>query len=205
MLIAGIGVVLLFSRFGPLSTADAAVLALLAYLPLYLGITLWAFTSSTPEEIETWARREERGTFMQRYVLGTAPGPGVSLFVCLLALAVSVFWMPGLGGASLTTQARIGISVALVVLSWMVVLVSFTVTYVADNLLEEGHGLEFPGPERAGWSDHLYFACSVMTTFGTTDVTVTSREMRRTVVVNALIAFVFNTVILATIVSVLAT
>jgi uncharacterized membrane protein len=43
----------------------------------------------------------------------------------------------------------------------------------------------------------VYFALSVMTTFRTTDVTVMSREMRRTVVANATIAFVFSTVIVA--------
>ncbi|MFK4599939.1 hypothetical protein RKD30_006606 [Streptomyces pristinaespiralis] len=42
-----------------------------------------------------------------------------------------------------------------------------------------------------------YFALSVRTTFGTTDVTVMSRELRRTVAANATIAFVFNTVIVA--------
>lgn len=42
-----------------------------------------------------------------------------------------------------------------------------------------------------------------MTTFGTTDVTVTTREMRRTVAANAVIAFVFNTVTVASLVSAL--
>ena len=42
-----------------------------------------------------------------------------------------------------------------------------------------------------------------MTTFGTTDVTVLSREMRRTVTANAVIAFEFNTVTVAATVSAL--
>lgn len=40
-----------------------------------------------------------------------------------------------------------------------------------------------------------------MTTFGATDVSVTSPEMRKTVTVNAVIAFLFNTVIVAAVVS----
>ncbi|OKJ89505.1 hypothetical protein AMK31_06165 [Streptomyces sp. TSRI0107] len=43
----------------------------------------------------------------------------------------------------------------------------------------------------------MYFVLSVMTTFRTTDVTVMSRETRRTVAADATIAFVFNTVIVA--------
>lgn len=49
----------------------------------------------------------------------------------------------------------------------------------------------------------MYFALSVMTTFGTTDVTVLSREMRRTVAANAVIAFVFNTITVASVVAAL--
>ena len=42
-----------------------------------------------------------------------------------------------------------------------------------------------------------------MTTIGTTDVTVTSLRMRRTVTAHAIIAFVFNTVTVATLVTAL--
>ncbi len=49
----------------------------------------------------------------------------------------------------------------------------------------------------------MYFALSVMTTLGTTDVMVTSHEMRRTVAANSVIAFVFNTITVAGLVSAL--
>lgn len=49
----------------------------------------------------------------------------------------------------------------------------------------------------------MYFALSVMTAFGATDVSVTSRPMRRTVSANSVIAFVFNTVTVASLVSAL--
>lgn len=42
-----------------------------------------------------------------------------------------------------------------------------------------------------------------MTTFGTTDVNVLSREMRRTVTADAVIAFVFDTVTVASLVTAL--
>lgn len=83
-------------------------------------------------------------------------------------------------------------------------LVSFAVAYVADNSLENGKGLDFPAEKTPNWSDYIYFAIAVMTTFGTTDVTVTSSAMRRTVTVHAVVAFFFNTVIVAVLVSALA-
>jgi uncharacterized membrane protein len=68
------------------------------------------------------------------------------------------------------------------------------VAFVADNLVEDEAALDSPGGETAAWAEYVYFALSVMTTFGTTDVTVMSREMCRTVAANAIIAFVFNMV-----------
>lgn len=187
-----------------LSLVDAVVFGLLAYLVAYLVITVAAFSRASTDAIHDWARRESRGTVLQRYVLGTAPGPGVSLFIAAAALAVAMIWMPGHGGTTLAESPRVGVAVALIVVAWLCVVVSYAVTFHADDFIDEGDkGLDFPGDTDPVWVDYVYFAVSVMTTFGTTDVTVTSREMRRTVTANAVIAFVFNTVIIAAVVSAL--
>lgn len=182
---------------------DAAVLVLLAYLVGYLAVTMAAFAAAPPARIHAWAYRERRGTLLQRYVLGSAPGPGVSIFIAVVALAVAMFWMPGHGGGNLPEAARVTVAVALVVVGWVCVVVSFAVAFHADDLLEGEQALEFPGEQDPEWADYVYFAVSVMTTFGTSDVIVKSREMRRTVTTNAVIAFLFNTVTIASVVSVL--
>ncbi|MFF7457084.1 DUF1345 domain-containing protein [Kitasatospora sp. NPDC008115] len=172
------------------------------YLAGYLAVTPAAFSTATPARIRDWARTE-RGTVLQRYLLGSAPGPGVSLFVAAAAMPVSLLWRPGHLGSALPEPARVVIALALVADAWVCALVSFAVAFHADDLVEEERALDFPGPDCAEWSDYLYFAVSVMTTFGTTDVTVLSREMRRTVAANAVIAFVFNTVTVASLVAAL--
>ncbi|MFF1508280.1 DUF1345 domain-containing protein [Streptomyces sp. NPDC058326] len=179
------------------SSADLGVVALFAYLICYLVVTLRAFSAAPPERIRFWARREERGTVLQRYLLGTAPGPGVSVLIASAALVVSAVWRPGHLGSAFPAGARVLMALGLVVVAWICVLVAFAVAFHADNLVEDEAALDFPGGETAAWADYVYFALSVMTTFGTTDVTVMSREMRRTVAANATIAFVFNTVIVA--------
>ncbi|MEU8460371.1 DUF1345 domain-containing protein [Streptomyces sp. NPDC029003] len=186
-----------------LSVADVGVLMLLAHLLPYLLITVIAFSTASSERVRTWAARETRGTTLQRYVFGTAPGPGVSLFIAAAALVVSVVWRPGHIGSSFEPVARAAVALTLVAVAWICVAVSFAVTFQADNLVEGERALEIPGEEPPIWSDYVYFAFSVMTTFGTTDITVMSREMRRTVTVNACIAFVFNTVTVASLVSAL--
>ncbi|MGW4699144.1 DUF1345 domain-containing protein [Streptomyces sp. NPDC004285] len=186
-----------------MSVADVCVLLLLAYLFPYLLITVIAFSTASPERVRNWAGRETRGTWLQRYVYGTAPGPGVSIFIAAAALVVAVVWRPGHIGSSFEPVARAVVALTLVAVAWICVAVSFAVAFQADNLLEGERALEVPGEEPPIWSDYVYFAFSVMTTFGTTDVTVLSREMRRTVTVNACIAFVFNTVTVASLVSAL--
>jgi uncharacterized membrane protein len=119
------------------------------------------------------------------------------------ALLVAVVWLPGYLGSAFPVAPRVVTALALVVVAWLCVLFSLAVTFQADNLMEGETSLRFQGEEAATWADYVYFAPAVMTTFGTTDVTVGSREMRRTVAANAAIAFVFNTVTLAGLVSVL--
>ncbi|MFD7966679.1 DUF1345 domain-containing protein [Streptomyces zaomyceticus] len=188
-----------------MSAADVGVLVLVAYLLPYLLLTSVAFSTAPPERIRDWARREERGTVLQRYVLGTAPGPGVSLFIAAGALLVAVVWFPGHIDSALPVVTRGVTALVLVVVAWISVVVAFAVAFHADDLVEDGQALEFPGGQAPLWGDYVYFALSVMTTFGTTDVTVLSREMRRTVAANSVIAFVFNTITVASVVSALNT
>ncbi|MEU3570868.1 DUF1345 domain-containing protein [Kitasatospora sp. NPDC036755] len=185
------------------SGADVGVLVLLAYLLPYLAITSVVFSTASGERVRAWARRTERGTMLQRYVLGSAPGPGVSIAIAAAALLVAMVWRPGHLGSDLAPVPRALIALALVVLAWACVAVSFAVAFQADNLVEDERALEFPGGRPPTWLDYLYFALSLMTTFGTTDVLVLSREMRRTVAANSVIAFVFNTVTVASLVSAL--
>ncbi len=61
-----------------------------------------------------------------------------------------------------------------------------------------------PGEERDGppvFSDYVYLAAQVATTFSTSDVTVERRSMRRTVTVHSIATFAYNTVVIALIVS----
>lgn len=197
-------VVILGTQDTRLAIVDGWVVVLLIYLSAYLLLTTTVFVTATPAQIHDWAHRESRGTVLERWVLGTAPGPGVSIFIVATALSVAVLWLPGHGGGSLPDGARIAVAVALIVVGWVCVLVSFAVAFHADDLVEDRAALRFPGDGVPEWADYVYFAVSVMTTFGTTDVTVLSREMRRTVTANAVIAFVFNTITIAATVSALA-
>ena len=75
----------------------------------------------------------------------------------------------------------------------------------SDGEGKAAHGLEFPGDDGPpDYGDFLYFSITVAATSQTSDVSVSSRAMRRLVLAQALLAFVFNTGVLALTINILA-
>jgi uncharacterized membrane protein len=58
-------------------------------------------------------------------------------------------------------------------------------------------GLDFPGGGEPDYLDFVYFGFVLGTTFQVSDVEISSRPIRRLALVHGLIAFAFNTAILA--------
>ena len=69
--------------------------------------------------------------------------------------------------------------------------------YLPNRAGEDSGGFDFPGATEPDYSDFVYFAFTLGMTFQTSDVSVTSPAIRRTVTVHCLAAFVFNLGILA--------
>jgi uncharacterized membrane protein len=87
--------------------------------------------------------------------------------------------------------------------SWLLLPTLFAQTYASLFYRDAaphapGSGLDFPGEDvDHDFSDFLYFAITIAATSQTSDVAVTSREMRRWVMAQSLLAFAFNTALLA--------
>ncbi len=85
--------------------------------------------------------------------------------------------------------------------SWLLLPTVFALTYAASYYRREPDcGLQFPNAQKTFEPDHtdfLYFAYTIAVTAQTSDVAVTTREMRRLVIAQSVLSFVFNTMILA--------
>ena len=85
--------------------------------------------------------------------------------------------------------------------SWLLLPTLFSLTYAAAYYEPEpDRGLAFPGAAAKFEPDHtdfLYFSYTIAVTAQTSDVAVTTREMRRLVILQSVLSFVFNTTILA--------
>lgn len=175
------------------------VVLLATYLSIYVLITLVAFAWVPAQDCREWARSTVPGTRVERFVLGTQPGAGMATglsAISMIAVVIGqsdVFWWR----MGLSTLTGAVVLVMLLVAAWLSMVLTHTVEYMCRDQREPGTQLAFPGDDPLRWMDYLYFSFSVSTTFGTTDVTVQKSTMRRTVTGHGIIAFIFNTVILA--------
>jgi len=97
--------------------------------------------------------------------------------------------------------APFGFAFITVIGSWLLLPTLFALTYASAYYGEEPDaGLAFPGATSGFEPDHtdfLYFSFTIAVTAQTSDVSVTTRKMRRLVLVQSVLSFVFNTTILA--------
>lgn len=90
---------------------------------------------------------------------------------------------------------------ASVLSAWTFIQVLFAIhyagVYFAAVIDGEPGGLEFPRTPDPGWTEFVYQAFTVGCTFASSDTNVASTRMRRVCVIQGVVAFFFNTIILA--------
>ena len=96
------------------------------------------------------------------------------------------------------------LALATVVLSWLLMHAVFGLRYAHNfygdsetDVAKHAGGLDFPGEIAPDYRDFAYFSYVIGMTCQVSDVQVTSCEMRRLVLLHGILAFGFNTVILA--------
>lgn len=101
----------------------------------------------------------------------------------------------------ISRYAHIGLAALTLLTSWAFTQMMFAQHYAHDYYASEAKGcdggLEFPGKHAPDYGDFIYFACVIGTSGQTADVSFTTRSMRRTGAVHCVLAFFFNTTLLA--------
>jgi uncharacterized membrane protein len=104
----------------------------------------------------------------------------------------------GTGEAALTALAVLSI-----VLSWGVIQMVFTLRY-ARLYYAEGGGIDFNEREQPDYHDFAYLALTLGMTYQVSDTDLTSKSVRRTALRQALLSYLFGTVIVAMAINVVA-
>lgn len=136
-------------------------------------------------------------------------GKGVILTLVLAASAASV-WAVGAElslakeAHGLMKLAHITLAFATVVASWLMVQMIFALHYAheyygvdEDDGARDAEGLRFPGVTAPDYWDFLHFAVVIGVACATADVEFTSKGLRRLGTIHSLVAFAFNTIIVA--------
>ncbi|GAB3625065.1 hypothetical protein GCM10027418_31520 [Mariniluteicoccus endophyticus] len=148
-----------------------------------------------------WVRRMMRHPWGRSFLVGGGT-LSLSLTISLTSLMMMVLLL-ALEALDRMSATMTVIGIAATIGSWLYLWMIYALQYAREDL--RTRCLEFPGEEREReFSDYVYAAMAGQVTFGTTDVAVTTAAMRRHVTVHGLLAFVFNTIILAVVISLLA-
>jgi uncharacterized membrane protein len=192
-LVVGIGCAL-FAR--DMRTATTLILGWDAMAFSFLGSMFLDWFQHEPQDIRKQAALDDEGR------------EAIS-FLVVLAAAASV-WAVG-AELSLAKDAHgilkvthIVLAFMTVIASWLMVQLIFTLHYAHefygvddDDGARDAGGLEFPGKEAPDYWDFLYFSICIGVACATADVNVASKGLRRLSTIHCLVAFAFNTIIVA--------
>ncbi|MEO7052275.1 MAG: DUF1345 domain-containing protein [Rhodanobacter sp.] len=162
---------------------------------VFLGLTVYLFNKADMEGMRRRAQAIDTGRW------------AVLLGGVLLATVVL-----GALGVELHAATRGGVldlvvSVLSVILSWLFLNVMFAIHYAHGyygDIGEKHAGLEFPETPEPDYWDFAYFSIVIGMTFQVSDVQITSKYLRRVVLLHSVIAFFFNVFIIAVTVNIVA-
>jgi uncharacterized membrane protein len=168
---------------------------------LYLLLEALMMARADHADLRRFARVHAEGAATVLATVVSAALASLAAIVLELAAAKS----PGGGHA----VAQVLFTLVTVAGSWLLVAVLFTFSYASLYYRgagpgDAGTGLLFPGHDaasaaafRPGYADFLYFAFTIAVASQTADVAVSTRAMRKLVLLQSVLAFVFNTTLLA--------
>jgi uncharacterized membrane protein len=166
-----------------------------AFVALYVTLVYIMMLRSHHRLIRRNAVLQDDGRFL--IPLFTAVGAFASIAAIVFELGASRRGLPQLGLATLT-----------IALSWAAVHTAFALHYAHDYYRgPKPGGLQFPSGDehdRADYWDFVYFSFVIGMTAQVSDVGITDKTIRRTATVHGIIAFIYNTALVAVMVNIAA-
>lgn len=187
------------------SSLDRLVIAMItwnAFAFAFIVTSCLVFFNRTAIQMRARAREED----------------GSRVFVFMIILVSCFASMLGVLQLILTTDVGstpkiiyVMVAVASMLFSWVMVHITFCFHYahlyyddaVDDSEINAG-GLDFPNEKRPDYMDFVYLSFAIGTAFQVPDVNITSRVIRRLVLLHGLLAFGLNTFVVALTINLIA-
>ena len=165
---------------------------------LFLGLAFLFMRSADHERMKRRAIEHDEGRHLMLLLTTVAAMASVGALVAELSAAKG---HPG-------SELRMALAAGTVVMSWLFVQIAFAMHYAHVYYMAEGTGhkggLEFGDDEEPDYWDFVHFAIVMGATAQTADIVFGSKEMRHVGTLHTLVAFGFNTAILATMINLAA-
>jgi uncharacterized membrane protein len=160
----------------------------------FLTAAFFMVTNESPEDISARAATQDegQGIILLLITLSTAAS--------LAAVAAELILVKGAKPQVYAPHAAL--AVGTVAVSWLVMQVVLALHYAHEYYAPDDDGapmggLQFPGVEAPDYWDFLHFAIIIGVASQTADICIADRRLRRLGTVHSIIAFVFNTLIIA--------
>ncbi len=160
-------------------------------LGIYLGWTFQLFAHCTTAHMRREAVLQDEGSLTILFLVI------VTAALSMVAIIVSLGTPPGHPAHQPLNLLLLFVTI---VLSWSFIQTIFALHYAHEFYAERhgsGGGLIFPEDATPDYWDFVYFSFGIGTAAQVADVMVTSRRIRKTVVLHSMVAFVFNVTVLA--------
>jgi uncharacterized membrane protein len=184
----------------------------------YLGLTWFLIFRSSAQQTRQWALGQRNPprphlSILRSVVLRISRAMFLAtrtsslffiVFVSLVSLVLAISLGPEVRDLETVRGVSLAIMAALGVLSaWGILHSSYALhyAYMYYRSEESPGGLDFPGEKSPKQRDFAYFALTVGTSFAVSDVDVTDDAMRQAVLGHQILSFFYNTLILATVVT----
>jgi uncharacterized membrane protein len=192
MIFVLVAAALLALNFRP---ATAVLLAFDLAAIVFLSIMAYMFNKASTAHMRTQAKAMDTGRW------------GILWSGIVLSTVVLVALSNELHAAKVGGVLALVIGAISVVLSWLFLNTMFAIHYAHGFYGDFGDkhtGLDFPETPHPDYWDFTYFAIVIGMCFQVSDVQVTSRYLRRVVLLHSVIAFFFNVFIIAITVNIVA-
>jgi uncharacterized membrane protein len=168
---------------------------------LYVVTASLMMVRSTSREMSYRARLQDNG---QVVILAMV---ALAAIASLAAIGKELAVVHDLHGAVKT--GHIALTVLTVLSSWAFIQVTFALHYAHDYYAATDQkrppGIQFPAhEERPTYGDFFYFSAIIGTSGQTADVSIMTRAMRRIGTLHCILAYLFNTVVLALLINIAA-
>ena len=174
---------------------------------VFLSTTIWMMWRDDEATVRARAAYEDQGKTVTLTVVLVAVVASLAATVAAMHEAKTTGSHP----AAAAPWAALIMSVSTLVLGWFVVQTVFALRYAHryfGDLDDDGsidRGVKFPGEPPKTYHDFIYVAVCVGATAQVSDFNITTARYRRLVTQHALLAFFYNTMVLALGINILAT